>query len=60
MKERIILVDLDNENWLLNATKDANSIVSSNFIPCEKALDLFDQRRSFKRILSLINECNYE
>tara|TARA_B110001452_G_scaffold67562_1_gene54401 strand:- start:319 stop:1443 length:1125 start_codon:yes stop_codon:yes gene_type:complete len=60
MKERIILVDLDNENWLLNATKDANLIITSYFIPCEKALDLFDQRRSFKRILSLINESNCE
>ena len=54
MKERIILVDLDNENWLINATKQANSIVKSKFVPSEKALDLFDQRRCFNKVLNLL------
>ena len=56
MKERIILVDLENENWLINAIKEANTIVSSKFVPSEKALDLFDQRRCFNKILNLLRD----
>ena len=55
MKERIILIDLENENWFIDAIKKANKIVTSKFSPSEKALDLFDQRRCFNKILNLLN-----
>ena len=54
MKERIILVDLDNEKWLSSALVKANIIVESKFIPSKQALDLFDQRKCFIKILNLI------
>ena len=56
MKERIILINLENKNWFKDAVNEANKIVSSNFFPCGKALDLFDQRRSFKKILNLLKD----
>jgi hypothetical protein len=56
MKERIILIDLGNENWFIDANKKANKIVASKFSPSEKALDLFDQRRCFNKILNLIKD----
>lgn len=56
MKERIILIDIENENFIEEALRKAKEIRSIQFIPSSEALDLFDQRRSFKRILDLINE----
>lgn len=59
MKERIILIDIENENFIEESLQKAKKIIAKQFIPCEVTLDLFDQRRSFKRILSLINEYDY-
>ena len=56
MKERIIVINLENKNWFIDAVYEANKIVCSNFLPCDMALDLFDQRRSFKKILNLIKD----
>jgi hypothetical protein len=56
MKERIILVNLDNKNWFTDAIEKANTIVTSKFLPSEEALDIFDQRRCFNKILNLQND----
>lgn len=57
MKKRIILIKLDDKNWFINAIKEAESIINSKFIPSEEALDLFDQDRSFNKVLDLIKIC---
>lgn len=59
MKERIILIDIENENFIEESLQKAKKIIAKQFIPCEVTLDLFDQRRSFKRILSLIKKYDY-
>ena len=56
MKKRIILIDINNDNFIEEALEKAKTIITTQFIPSEEALDLFDQRRSFKRILNLIND----
>ena len=58
MRKRVIVIDLNNKNWLFNAYNEAIQILNSKFAPSEKALELFDQRRCFKRILKLINSCD--
>lgn len=56
MKERIILIDIANENFIEEAIEKAKIITKTKFTPSVEALDLFDQRNSFKRILNLIKE----
>ncbi len=58
MKKRIILVDLEDKNWLVKAINKADSIVKCKFVPSKEALDMFDQRRCFTKIIKLID--NYE
>lgn len=55
MKDRIIIVDLNNKSWFKNAFQKAKKISEKEFYPDKESLDLFDQRRSFKRILNLLN-----
>lgn len=56
MKKRIVLIDLEDNNWFIKAINTANSIVNQKFKPSEEALDLFDQKRSFMKILNLIDK----
>ncbi|MDB4324988.1 glycosyltransferase family 4 protein [Flavobacteriaceae bacterium] len=56
MKERIILINIDNKNWFTDAIEKADTIINSKFSPSEEALDIFDQRRCFNKILNLIND----
>tara|TARA_R110002074_G_C12542110_1_gene665787 strand:+ start:697 stop:1809 length:1113 start_codon:yes stop_codon:yes gene_type:complete len=56
MKKRLILVDLDHPNWFNFAVEKAEDIIKDKYFPSEEALDLFDQRRSFNRIINLIEE----
>jgi hypothetical protein len=55
MKARIILANIENENWLNEAFLKALNLKKQYYQPSEEALNLFDQRRSFSKILSLIN-----
>lgn len=54
MKNRIILIDLQDKNWFIKVLNKAKSIENCKFTPSEQALDLFDQRRCFNRILNLL------
>lgn len=56
MKERIIIVDINNKYWFNSALEEANSILNSKFVPSKEALEVFDQRRCFISILKLINK----
>ena len=55
MQSRIIVVDMKNKDWLKTAYDKALSIQKKDFKPSVKALDLFDQKRSFKKKLNLLN-----
>ncbi len=54
MKSRIILVDLNDSDWLEIAIEHSNNITKVPYFPSEKALDMFDQKRSFKRMEKLL------
>ena len=50
MKERVIVVDLNNPTWLFNAIKDAEIISKTPYIPTHKALVEYDQYESMKKV----------
>lgn len=54
MKERIIVVDVDDDKWFKFATKEAKRISKKEFIADQNVLEQFDQRKSFQKILNLI------
>ena len=56
MQSRIILINLEDDNWFGKAIHSANEIVKSPYIPSENALHLFDKRESFKAIVELLDK----
>ncbi|TCV10493.1 glycosyltransferase involved in cell wall biosynthesis [Sphingobacterium alimentarium] len=54
MKKRIILIDLEKGNWFEDAIEEAKEITSQTYQPSDEALDMFDQRRSFKKVYELL------
>ena len=53
MKSRIIIIDLNEEEWFDKSIDMANDIVKKRFIPSEYALELFDQKKSFEKLSKL-------
>ena len=56
MKSRIVLIDLQDETWFDKAIEFANKIIAIPYAPSKEALDNFDQKKSFNKILNLISE----
>ena len=54
MKSRIILVDLNDEYWFDKAIKASNRIIEMTFCPTQEALNLFDQKKSFRIMEELL------
>lgn len=54
MKERIVLVDIDHEDWLDKAIEGSNKIISTRYYPSDEALSVFDQNRSFREMEALL------
>jgi hypothetical protein len=54
MKSRIILVDLNDNNWFDIAVECSNKIIHDPYIPSNEALEIFDQRKSFRRMQNLL------
>lgn len=54
MKSRIILADISTTGWIDFAIEQADQIVRNSYVPSEEALNLFDQKRSFKRMEKLL------
>lgn len=50
MKKRILVVDLSNPRWLLEAIETAKSIAAVPYEPSEAALEMFDQERSMRKV----------
>ena len=51
MKERIIVVDLADQDWFTKALNQAENIVDKPYVPSEKALHMFDQKISMKFVI---------
>jgi hypothetical protein len=54
MQRRLIIVDLNNKNWLLESVKLARILIQEPFLPSPEALECFDQSRAFLRVHSLM------
>lgn len=53
MRSRIVIVNIEDNLWLEKAIKQAEIIMVEPFKPTEKALNLFDQKRSMKQVADL-------
>lgn len=54
MQSRIVVVDLSDPDWFVNALEKAKIIVASPFIPDKVSIDEFDQFRSLSRAFHMI------
>ena len=54
MKERIIIVSLDKNNWFKNAIIKAKLVSNKKFIPTQKALYMFDENNTFDKMYNCI------
>lgn len=54
MKARVIMVDLNDDDWFGDAMTKAHHIVSSVYVPSSTALAVFDQVRSFRILSQLV------
>lgn len=54
MKSRIILLDLNNSTWFDDAVSTSETILATKYKPTSEALELFDQKESFKKIQKLL------
>jgi len=48
MRSRIFIVDIKDENWLSNAMDRADKLCKEQFIPCEEAIQNYDEVISMK------------
>jgi hypothetical protein len=53
MRERLIIVNLDDELWLEKAITIAREVTKNIYYPSDAALNLFDQERSMKVVAEL-------
>lgn len=51
MRDRIIIVDLKDKEWLKFAINRARELVQYDYIPSNEAIDMFDQNISIKRVI---------
>lgn len=54
MRKRIVIVDLGQDNWLSDAISQAKIIVRSSFVPCEEAIDAYDEKRAMAKAARLL------
>lgn len=50
MRKRILVVNLENENWLVDALAFSDYVIRQDYIPSEQSLDMCDQGRTMLRI----------
>jgi len=56
MKERLFIVDIEDDSWLNKALDFAQKNAQRKFVPSEKAVDLFDQYRSVGKAIEMLYE----
>jgi len=54
MRERIIVVELESPSWLADAYQQSLQLAKCPFVPCEQALELYDEKRSLRRAATLL------
>lgn len=54
MQSRIIIVDLNDKNWLIDAIYKSQIMIQKKYKPSAFAIELFDQKESFKKIQKLL------
>lgn len=54
MKSRIIIIDISDENWFTDALKKAAIINKITYVPSRSAIEIFDQKESFKKLQKLL------
>ena len=54
IKERVVLVDISQNDWFHYAINKADVLLKKPFDPCKKALNLFDQDQTFKEMANVI------
>ena len=54
IKSRVILVDLQDKEWFLKAVRKTEYLLRKPFAPCKKALELFDQDKTFQKMSKII------
>lgn len=53
MRSRLVVIDINNENWLCDAVEQATLITSKPFQPSQDAIDGYSQAEAFNKVLSL-------
>ena len=54
MRDRIIIIDLNNNEWLKSAIDKANELVINDYVPSIEAINMFDQNVSIKRVIDTL------
>ncbi|CUU69081.1 Uncharacterised protein [Campylobacter hyointestinalis] len=54
MRDRIIIVDLNDKKWLQDAIQKAKEISKSHYTPSVEAINMFDQDIAIKRVIDSI------
>tara|TARA_Y100000746_G_scaffold221935_1_gene221882 strand:+ start:587 stop:1714 length:1128 start_codon:yes stop_codon:yes gene_type:complete len=54
IKSRIIILDLNQKDWFFHAINKADYLINKPFKPCKKALRIFDQSLTFKKMAKII------
>jgi hypothetical protein len=52
MKARIILIEIEKQDWLQSALKKAEIITSTRYVPSPQALDMCDENRTIQKIIN--------
>ena len=54
IKSRVIIVDINKKDWFFNAINRAHYLIKKPFKPCSKALEIFDQDRTFREMARVL------
>jgi hypothetical protein len=58
MRERLIVIDLNNPNWLKEACIKATDLKAFKFEPSQEAILMFDQFNSYKTLEKIYDRFN--
>jgi hypothetical protein len=54
MKERIVIININDNEWFDNALSKVEKILQTEFIASEEVLDTFDQKKSFLKLKKIL------
>jgi hypothetical protein len=56
MKNRIVVADINGDNWFVNAIDKAQEIAEEKYQPSIRAVEMFDEKISLKRVIDELYE----